>query len=452
MDSLFTDSTPSGLTSPPQPEGISLYGPQQGSFLHNFNAFYGLTHNVYDHELAGEVPIGGDSRDLQDSPYRDKKTGCEASWFLKQAPDPGENPEDVLAVDAGSKSALDAGLDQFTTCQHGDHDCGIVDIGLHHPSYLDLQATDLYGTVAPSAELDPGAYVHYNVDDDNLNSTEDCDETLVHGESDLRELEIVVDDSVAAGTVLLSRSNAKAQVWKYFTKGGPEGGILTGGTYEKSWNLSDPAEREDFNSVKSSLYVEGSEVGVATLKAKYWRDDIDVEDTVKFTFLGATCGWQPDASRRLTLQGWFPNLVGCEWSVTYEATWSFNCIAWSVEIKNQWIWDEVDEFYGDNDEIFETSDFDAFYYEYGYTVTSNVHEAEILLYKDPTQAKPYNPEGITHGARVTGSDVTEGCDCGAGKWIMFESKCGGAERLEHRRYQLNSPGVYGTPYRYYKKM
>jgi len=41
------------------------------------------------------------------------------------------------------------------------------------------------------------------------------------------------------------------------------------------------------------------------------------------------------------------------------------------------------------------------------------------------------------------------CSCGAGKWYMFSSKCGSAERIEHVWDQLNSES-YGSPIRYYK--
>jgi len=48
-----------------------------------------------------------------------------------------------------------------------------------------------------------------------------------------------------------------------------------------------------------------------------------------------------------------------------------------------------------------------------------------------------------HGAKK------KGCQCGRGKWIMYESKCGDYERIEHVWDQLND-GEYGDPIRYYK--
>jgi hypothetical protein len=334
-----------------------------------------------------------------------------------------------------------------------------VDIGFHFWSYVDLQATDLYGTLLPSEELDPGAYVHYNIDDDNASSTEDHEEDDVSDEDDLKNLNILVDDSAMIDTVVLSRSNASAQVWKSATKGAGNK-ILTGSTYQpdtdgngkKTWDLSNPTQRQDFNSVKDSLYVEGRDEGTATLKVKYQNEATEVEDTINYTFIAATCGEQPDALTRLQREAIFPALVGCEYSITAPQSLDYNCIAWSVEIINEVIWWQVDQDYGDDDDVLESSDFDAFYDFYGYTLTGDIDEADILLYNDPP-GPPENPEGIEHAARVVGSDVTEGCGCGAGKWIMFESKLGDFERLEHRRDQLNGPSfAYGWPFRFYKKV
>ena len=42
-----------------------------------------------------------------------------------------------------------------------------------------------------------------------------------------------------------------------------------------------------------------------------------------------------------------------------------------------------------------------------------------------------------------------GCSCGAGKWIMFGSKLGPYEKIEHVWNQLNGV-IYGQPVRYYK--
>jgi hypothetical protein len=47
-----------------------------------------------------------------------------------------------------------------------------------------------------------------------------------------------------------------------------------------------------------------------------------------------------------------------------------------------------------------------------------------------------------HGARRTY------CGCGEGRWLMYESKCGRMERIEHVWNQVSAG--YGAPGRYYK--
>jgi len=93
----------------------------------------------------------------------------------------------------------------------------------------------------------------------------------------------------------------------------------------------------------------------------------------------------------------------------------------------------IEEEYGDNDGVFEDADMDAFYLEKkGYTPTaSDETDAQVMYYSGFHAAK------------------RKGCACGAGKWIMFESKCGEWLGIEHVHDQLNGP-TYGAPVRYYK--
>ncbi|MFA4015675.1 MAG: hypothetical protein RUDDFDWM_000767, partial [Candidatus Fervidibacterota bacterium] len=159
------------------------------------------------------------------------------------------------------------------------------------------------------------------------------------------------------------------------------------------------------------------------------------------------CGNQPrtDNGQRQRFENAFPNLVRCEWSITGEATKLYNCFAWSVGITDEWIWLEVDRKWGNpRNGIIEVADFDAFYQAFGYEHTTNINEAEIILYRDPFKAELINPAGITHAAR------RRRCNCGCGRWMMFESKCGELEKIEHRHNQLDE-GYYGVPFRYYKR-
>ena len=185
--------------------------------------------------------------------------------------------------------------------------------------------------------------------------------------------------------------------------------------------------------------------GTSNLTVEYRDPDNNLicSDTVTYTLIAAVCGRQPTPSERSTFQGWFPHPVHCEWSITAEATRAYNCIAWSVGNTEEWIWWQVDEDYGDNDGVIEISDFDAFYDAKGYQIASGLTDATIMLYQSATAESPDNPDGITHAAKK------RACSCGAGKWTIYESKCGPAARIEHVYNELNDHN-YGAPFRYYK--
>jgi hypothetical protein len=113
---------------------------------------------------------------------------------------------------------------------------------------------------------------------------------------------------------------------------------------------------------------------------------------------------------------------------------------------------DIDHKYGNPpNNILEPSDFDTFYDAMDYEQTENLDEATIMLYKAQSAEETGNPDGITHAARK------HTCDCGKNKWLMYESKCGGWEAIEHVANQLNgdepnnpSRVNYGFPFRYYK--
>ncbi len=327
---------------------------------------------------------------------------------------------------------------------------------------VDLSATALDGAVTEQNEEDPGAYVHYNIDNDNGNTQNgnpiaDRDEDgPVTDENDLKQASISLQPSLQVGTVVLRRSNINARVWKTSTKGAANKVLVDGN--QKTWDLSNQAERNDFNNVKDSLWVEGFwDYGTSSLTVEYKDPDNNPisSDMVKYTFIGAVCGRQPTPSERNEFHTSFPNLVGCEWSITAEGTDTYNCIAWSVGINDRWFdpviykggqyveecWEDgvhyasIDKKYGDKDNVYEISDLDAFYSdEAGYTPTGS----------GPSDAQAMYYDGY-HAAK------RKECSCGAGKWIMFESKCGNAERIEHDYDQLDGSSVgYGSRSRYYK--
>jgi hypothetical protein len=136
-DNLFSDFTPASISPQPEREGVALYG-QGGALVENYNAYYNLAHDIYDHQSGSEVTIGPESRHLGQSPYEGKKAGQEAWWFLRQTAD---SPSDMIAVDCGSRSAKYAGLSSYSTSTSADKDVKDVDIGYHH-SQGDFADTD----------------------------------------------------------------------------------------------------------------------------------------------------------------------------------------------------------------------------------------------------------------------------------------------------------------------
>lgn len=135
-------------------------------------------------------------------------------------------------------------------------------------------------------------------------------------------------------------------------------------------------------------------------------------------------GNPPTASQELTIKNDFPNLQ--TWSVTGASTTSYNCIAWSVGITNQWIWP------GNT-----VADFDAFYASHGWSVANNCNR-EYKKRKVALYANNSDPNDCTHSSRETH-------DCG---WD--ESKLGSLERIMHIRDELEG-GYYGTVIRWYEK-
>lgn len=135
-------------------------------------------------------------------------------------------------------------------------------------------------------------------------------------------------------------------------------------------------------------------------------------------------GSAPTPTQKSTIEGYFPNLK--TWTVVGPATGSYNCIAWSVGVTNQWIWP------GNTVAIF-----DAFYASYGWSVSANGNR-EYKKRKVALYANNSDPNDCTHGSRETH-------DCG---WD--ESKLGSLEQIMHVRSELEG-GFYGNVIRYYEK-
>lgn len=141
-------------------------------------------------------------------------------------------------------------------------------------------------------------------------------------------------------------------------------------------------------------------------------------------------GRHPTAAQESRIKRLFPDLR--LWSVTGQATgphWepkSYNCIAWSVGITDDWIWP------GDK-----VKDFDEFYSLHGWTLSESGRRRykgrKIALY-----AKGAGPSDCTHASLETH-------DC-----CWDESKLGAFERIMHRRHEMEF-GFYGNVIRYYEK-
>jgi hypothetical protein len=119
-------------------------------------------------------------------------------------------------------------------------------------------------------------------------------------------------------------------------------------------------------------------------------------------------------------------------------------------------WD-IDRYFGDppnGNGIFEDSDMDAFYIQKrgislitSGTDEEKADEAEVMYYSyDSDYDYPGSPPGPGyHAARKN-----QFCLCGAGAWIMYESKIGEWETIEHVWDQLNESDYGEKPDRFYK--
>ena len=353
---------------------------------------------------------------------------------------------------------------------------------------VDLHATDLDGiTVSNQYEEDPGVDLHFNLDNDN-DSDNSVPNTKLAGadyyevtnpvtnENDVKLLEMAMSPSLDFGTVSLSIPSP-AWLWESPTKGSSNF-YHAGGS--KTWDLSIEEERNDFLNHCSTLYVEGINLGAGNfvLKYEYPQENVIHSDKACYDFIAAYCGDQPRTEEEDIYKSINPpdnvwpsdwqqingykqrygleqivstNLSRCQYSITDNLTtrpWSggkrctipeYNCIACSVDEPDEWYSkSRIARYYGDKDNDFEEEDMDDFYYQKKEwtKITSGEDEeraqqAEAMYYSN------------FHAARKNY------CGCGFGKWIMYKSKLGQWERIEHVWNQLND-STYGDPERFYK--
>ena len=146
-------------------------------------------------------------------------------------------------------------------------------------------------------------------------------------------------------------------------------------------------------------------------------------------------GSPPTRTQHSFLTRAFPHLQTANYCVTAPATPTYNCFAWSIGNTGQWIDDQIDRVYGNNNNVLEFSDFDTLYQQYGglRPVTDRTPAApEVILYAVGNR--------VTHAARKTGS----GSDC------RYESKLGRNVRIAHEPWDLEGGSIYGDVGRYYE--
>lgn len=328
---------------------------------------------------------------------------------------------------------------------------------------IDLQVTDLFGTVSEDVEHTTGAFIHFNIDNDNRNTTDPdnpdmgppipdhSEQDFVQWENDLVPAKISLWP-LAIGNVRILRDNEHLRVWCSPTKEASSAILVQNG--ERKWDLANEGERKEFEQIKESLWVEGcgGDSSGLTVQYSYHGDRYDFSDYVKFVFLSANCGRQPTPNEERTLHDAFPYgmglpLIGCEYSITGEHDKKYNCVAWSVDEDNV-IYKgtvatpslgvvDIDLAFGNQDGLFDfENDLDPFYRKKGFEL---IVESEN---QNPEMADVIYFEG-DHAAKK------KKCSDGKGKWFMFESKLGTNVRIEHVWDQVIC-GSYGKPCRYYR--
>ena len=339
---------------------------------------------------------------------------------------------------------------------------------------LDLSTSDLFGSVGEANKENPGAYIHFNIDDDShvQQSAYRWQEAGDYrqgacdgGDDDLVCARMTLDTPPDAhGKVRIQRSAPKLKVWRAPSKGTANRILCDDGVSTRDWDLAVEADRNDFYGVqdpdptkciasaKDNLWVEGCDQGSAYVEVRYFTED-GVElafDRVKYTFIAAVHGWQPGLGDRDALRDLHYHLVGCEWSITAMPSAAYNCMGFSVDSQTEaWTttldddpagrWLSINQHFDQhdpNDRSFDyPDDVDAFYWakKHYRPVAAGPPDAEVVYYNG------------FHAARRM-----QDCTDGAGKWFMFESKLGSEGRIEHIVDQISGADGVGQPVRYYK--
>jgi len=130
----------------------------------------------------------------------------------------------------------------------------------------------------------------------------------------------------------------------------------------------------------------------------------------------------------------FPRLVSGDWCVIEPSTPNYNCFAWSISDKTQWIESQIDSVYGDGDGKPSFADFDAFYAKTLGLHRQKAPDSDTLVALFAVGTHPI------HAALTAGPET-----CGM---VPFTSKLGGGPLIAHDLYQLEGSD-YGKVVHYY---
>ncbi|MBN2053475.1 hypothetical protein JW905_01050, partial [bacterium] len=369
---------------------------------------------------------------------------------------------------------------------------------------------DLDGIVPQEHEQNPGAYIHFNLDNDNNSDNSlpslkhpggDYAEVIdpVVGEDDLMMLTIDLDpDSEGpnenlvpdTGCMKLSIGNDNCKLWGNRLKG--QANLVLDGEGCRIWNLEDDVQRSDFMSlIKKSLYVEGVTTGSSNLTMTCL--DPAAEELcnlpVKYTFIAANCGDQPrtegvyfpnlNESEKAFFSRKYSSLKHCEWNIVDAGPtghWPdarYNCIARSIDDTLHWYTQlrsisgtniiGIDEVFGDGDDVWDIDGYSEYtdtngngWYDEGepwFDANRNGICDRCDIHEFYAKMKGWKPvaEGPADAEAVFYSGYHAArrshCSCGDGKWTMYLSKCGEDACIEHRTTQLSE---YGAKLWFYK--
>lgn len=166
---------------------------------------------------------------------------------------------------------------------------------------------------------------------------------------------------------------------------------------------------------------------------------IQQQGTTETIMRACTCstGRRASSSEHRNLHRHLPRLAADNYCIIGPRSATYNCIAWSVSDATQWIWNQVDNPYGNADGTVTISDFDAFYWAKHRLVPTDYPNSNSVV------ALFANSSGPTHAALTSTGQPS----CGT---VPFTSKLGRSFLISHDLYELEGGTTYGDVVRYYQ--